>query len=160
MEEKNTLQVNNDSLNKQKNDIKRYLTDELKIKKSELKRLEDDNILITEGFKIEGKKIKYEYEHTMLFSGIDYHLGNIIRNNMYIWLFNKLKGKYDVVPHITTITDATMAKEKGSFKIKTEKCKYYKAIKYIEIAKPSGKIFDIDDVRITGYGYEKYLDLK
>ena len=149
-------EVNEDSLNKQKSSIKDYMFNVLKLNKTENRRYIDDNVIVGEGYKIEGKRIIYNYERKMLFSNIPYHLGNIIRNNAYLKLYNLLKDKYDVSLVVSRITDATNAKVKNSFKIIYSKCTFYYSIDYIEITKDKN-YENIDKIKLDGYGYDEYI---
>ncbi|HSQ89374.1 hypothetical protein, partial [Romboutsia sp.] len=142
-------EVNVDGIGTQKRQLKTYLFDTLGLPKSE-KIDVPENTMITEGFVVEGYKIKYNIGGLVLdFSKdkIDYHTEKAIISTKLMELFTKLQHEFDIKPDISTIVDSTKATKVG-FGFKKEECDIYKVIDHIEITKEKQEIYDIDDVRM------------
>ncbi|GAA0093020.1 hypothetical protein UT300009_30500 [Paraclostridium bifermentans] len=151
------IEVNTDGIVSQKRKLSKYIFEELGYPKSEKINIED-NTLITEGFVIEGYKIKYNIEGKVLdFSGnkVDYHTENVVKSTKLIELYNKLKDKFDIQPSITNIVDSTKATRISPFKFKEEECEIYKAVEYLEITKDKNDIYNIEDVKTIESKVEK-----
>lgn len=146
------LHINPDGYIKQKKDIIKIMFDELKLKET-IFNCKDGDTIQTEGFKIDGRKILCRAEKYLIKDSVEnYHLCNVIENNMYLWLYNKLKDRFDVSLDISTITDATKAKAKGSWKIDESKCTYYIAINHINISNAGKR--EVEGILTDGYGFD------
>lgn len=154
----NKVEVNTDGIVSQKRKLSTYIFEELGYPKSESIRVEG-NTFITEGFMIEGYKIKYNIGGLVLdFSEdkIDYHTENIIMSTKLIELYNKLKDKFDIKPSIISIVDSTKATRITPFRFKEEECEIYKAVEHLEITKDKDTIYKVDDVKVLEDKKEKH----
>lgn len=108
IEKEPTAEVNPLGIVQQKKEIYDYMFNELKLEKIVKKEIGFSSYLYTEGYEINGYKIKHNHLYTLGYSGdfkyVDEFYDSYVYNSMKLKeLYYKLKDKFDIVPHTQTV---------------------------------------------------------
>lgn len=108
IEKEPTEEVNPLGIVQQKKEIYDYMFNELKLEKIVRKEIGFSSYLYTEGYEINGYKIKHNHLYTLGYFGdfkyVDEFYDSYVYNSMKLKeLYYKLKDKFDIVPHTQTV---------------------------------------------------------